>query len=250
MNAYLFGKLKRIAFRPLLLILIALLSGCATNTVYLYTYEIDQEEIDKIVASLKEKEFEVEVSDRPPPTLRLGSFIIYPRDSGDNGPLVKILDAIGEHGYHTNFFAQSRVRNHYYTKKTNIGLYLINPRANLLTAQQQLEIEFAFNLTDVIFSSINCMSLFSLKFEKDNTAIIRQTTPKSNDKWTFQWQQAEDTISITVDDKIINYTLEKDYKRSGNRSDLLLTFFSGNALALGISEPFACKYESTIHLVD
>ncbi|WP_027672640.1 hypothetical protein [Rheinheimera baltica] len=250
MNAYLFGKLKRITFRPLLLSLIALLSGCATNTVYLHTYEIEQEEIDKIVASLKEKEFEVEVSDRIPPILKFGNFIIYPRDPGDNEPLVKILDAIGEHGYNTNLIAQSRVRNHYYTKKTNIGLYLINPRVELLSAQQQLETEFAFNLTDVIFSSTNCISLFSLEFGKDNTAIIRQTTPKSNDKWTFQWQQAEDTITIIVDDKTINYTLEKDYKRSGNRSDLLLTFFPGNALALGISEPFACKYESTIHLVD
>ena len=250
MNAYLFGKLKRITFSPLQLILMTLLSGCSTNTVYLHTYEIEQEEIDNIVTSLREKEFEVEVSDRIPPTLRLGSFIVYSRDSDDNGPLVKILDAIGEHGYHVNFFTKNRVRNHYYTKKTNIGLYLINPRTNLLTAQQQLEIDFAFNLTDVVFSSTSCTSLFSLEFGQDNTTIIRQTTPKSNDKWTFQWKQAEDTISITVDDKTINYTLEKDYKRSGNRSDLRLTLSSGNALALGISEPFACKYESTIHLVD
>ena len=250
MNAHLFGKLKRVTFRPLLLILMALLSGCATNTVYLHTYEIEQEEIDNIVMSLKEKKFEVKVSDRLPPILMFGSFIVYSRDSGDNEPLVKILDVISEHGHHINFIAKNRVKNHYYTKKTNVGLYLINPRTNLLTAQQQLEIDFAFNLTDVVFSSTSCTSLYSLEFGKDFTAIIRQSTPKSNDRWAFKWQQAEDTISITVDNKTINYTLEKDYKRSGNRSDLLLTLSSGNALALGISEPFACKYESTIHLVD
>ncbi|EHR40475.1 hypothetical protein [Alishewanella jeotgali] len=250
MNVYLFGKLKLITFRPLLLILIALLSGCATNRVFLHTYEIEQEDIDKIVASLKEKKFDVEVSERMPPILTFGSFIIYPRDSGDNEPLVQILDTIGEHGYYTNLIAQNRVKNHYYTKKTNIGLYLINPRAQLLSAQQQLEMQFPVNLTEVTFSSTNCIRLFSLEFAKDHTAMIRQAIPKSNDKWTFQWQQTEDRIIISVDDKTINYTVEKNYKRSGNQSELHLTIFPGNALALGISEPLACKYESTIHLVD
>lgn len=250
MNVNLFKKFINITFRPLLLILIALLAGCAANTVYLHTYEIEQEVIDKIVMSLQEKKFEVEVSDRKPPMLILGSFIIYPRDSDDNEPLVKILDAIGEHGYHINLIAKNRVRNHYYTKKTNIGLYLINPLANLLSAQQQLGTDFVFNLTDVAFSSTSCASLFSLEFRQDNTAIIRQTTPESNDTWTLQWQQAEETISLTVDDKRINYILEKNYKRSGNRTDLLLTLSTGNALTLGITEPFACKYESQIHLID
>ena len=250
MNANVYAKLQCIIFRPLMLTLIALMSGCATNTIYLHTYDIEQEDIDKIVMSLKEQKFQVEVSDRNPPILILGSFIIYSRDSDDNGPLVKILDAIGEHGYHINLIAKNRVRNHYYTKKTNIGLYLINPLANLLSAQQQLGTDFVFNLTDVAFSSTSCASLFSLEFRKDNTAIIRQTTPKSNDTWTLQWQQAEETISLTVDDKRINYILEKNYKRSGNRTDLLLTLATGNALTLGITEPFACKYESQIHLID
>lgn len=249
MNANVCAKLQCITLW-LLLILITLMTGCATNTIYLHTYDIEHEDIEKIVTSLKEQNFEVEVSDRNPPILILGSFIIYSRDSDDNGPLVKILDAIGEHGYHINLIAKNRVRNHYYTKKTNIGLYLINPLANLLTAQQQLEIDFAFNLTDVVFSSSSCTSLFSLEFKKDNTAIIRQTSPKSEDMVTFQWLQAEDIVSITVDDKKINYILEKNYKRSGNRTELLLTLATGNELTLGISEPFACKYESQIHLVD
>jgi len=250
MNANLFKNLKSITLRLLLLTLTTLLTGCATNTIYLHTYDIEQEDIDKIVMSLKEQKFQVEVSDRNPPILILGSFIIYSRDSDDNGPLVKILDAIGEHGYHINLIAKNRVRNHYYTKKTNIGLYLINPLANLLTAQQQLEIDAAINLTDMVFSSVSCTSLFSLEFRKDNTAFIRQTTPNSNDMVTFQWLQAEDTISMNVDGKEINYILEKNYKRSGNRTDLLLTLATGNALTLGITEPFACKYESQIHLID
>jgi hypothetical protein len=249
MNANVCAKLQCITLW-LLLILITLMSGCATNTIYLHTYDIEQEDIEKIVTSLKEQNFEVEVSDRIPPMLILGSFIIYSRDSDDNGPLVKILDAIGEHGYHINLIAKNRVRNHYYTKKTNIGLYLINPLANLLTAQQQLEIDFAFNLTDVVFSSSSCTSLFSLEFKKDNTAIIRQTIPNSNDMETFQWLQAEDKISMNVDGKEINYLLEKNYTRSGNKTDLLLTLATGNALTLGINEPFACKYESLIHLID
>ena len=76
MNANLFKELKS-TILLLLLTLTTLLTGCATNTIYLHTYDIEQEDIDKIVMSLKEQKFQVEVSDRNPPILILGSFIIY-----------------------------------------------------------------------------------------------------------------------------------------------------------------------------
>lgn len=71
MNANLFKNLKSITLRLLLLTLTTLLTGCATNTIYLHTYDIEQEDIDKIVMSLKEQKFQVEVSDRNPPILIL-----------------------------------------------------------------------------------------------------------------------------------------------------------------------------------
>lgn len=250
MNFKLHGKLRLSMLRTFLVLTLMLLSGCATNTVFLHTYEIKKEEIDKIVKSLQEKEFEVVVSERIPPMLQLGSFVIYPRESGDNEPLVKIFDAIGEHGYYTYLIAKNRVKNHSYTKKTNIGLYLINPNIDWLNAQQQLDIGFAFNLTDVTFSSTNCMQVFSLDFEKGNTGVIRQTLPKSNDMRAVQWQQDEEQVAITYGDKTYDFAFEKDYIRSGNRNDLLLTLSPGNSVALGLTEPFSCKFVSRVPLVD
>ena len=102
---------------PVLLILILILTAWTTNTVFLHTCDIEKVEIEKIVNTLQKQAYKIEVSYGNVSVVNFGSFIIYPRDSGNNTPLVKILDAIGDHGYFTNLTAQNRMRNHLYTRK-------------------------------------------------------------------------------------------------------------------------------------
>lgn len=101
------------------------LSGCVTNKIFLHSYEVDEDELKKIVADLTLQDFEVILSDRPPPQMQLGTFIIYPRDSDDNAPLESILNVIGEYGYYTQLIAKNRVKNH---SHTNSNKYLLAQR--------------------------------------------------------------------------------------------------------------------------
>lgn len=86
-----------------------LLGGCSVNTVYLYTYNVEQEQKYKIIEELKSKEFEVAVMDDPPPLLELGSFIIYPKPPNDNDALEDILNVIQAEGFSTGLIAKNKV---------------------------------------------------------------------------------------------------------------------------------------------
>lgn len=226
------------------------LSGCATNKIFLHTYEIDEAEIEKIVDDLTRQDFEVIISDRAPPQMQLGSFIIYPRDSDDNAPLAKILNVIGEYGYYTQLIAKNRVKNHTYTKKNHIGLYLINPNIDWLEIKNQLDLGFSLSLSDVNFTSTGCHSAYVLRLENEENGTIRQTIPEVEQGLRINWQQLDEQLILTHQKTEYRYFLEKEYIRKGNHNELLLTLSPGNHIALNLHEPFACIFESRTSLVD
>lgn len=151
-------------------------------------------------------------------------------------------------------------------KKNHIGLYLINPNIDWLELQNELDASYAFSITDITFNSVNCKTLYVLTLAENHKATIRhlpsqfesEKEPKSNsevipgtgEKLTVQWQQNEDVVTLVHKQKEYRFVLEREYLRHGNRRDLLLTLSTGNKEALGLTEPFACKFESRTPLVD
>ncbi|MEO2266486.1 hypothetical protein V1358_03955 [Pseudoalteromonas sp. YIC-656] len=217
------------------------LTACAPTTVHLHSYNVPEANTKEIVMALKATGFDVLISEREPPLLAFGSFIIYPQDNGDNDDLVKILNIINEKGYPTGLIAKNRVRNHEYRDGHNIGLYLVKTNG-LMSMQEQLAADFAVDITEVEFTSTNCSELYRLTFGKDGNARVN--------KIPMLWSRNGDTLSISQQDNRQKFTYSNEYKRNGNARELVMQLVPYRNSELEHIEYLNCEYQSITPLIE
>ncbi|WP_138527244.1 MULTISPECIES: hypothetical protein [Pseudoalteromonas] len=217
------------------------LTACAPSTVHLHSYKVSEAKKNEIVMALRATGFKVLISERKPPLLALGSFIIYPKDNGDNDDLVKILNIINEKGYSTGLIAKNRVRNHEYWDSNNIGLYLVETDG-LMSMQEQLAAEFAVDISEVEFTSTNCSKLYRLTFDKGGNARVN--------KIPLLWSRNGDTLSISQQGNRQQFTYSNKYERNGVARELVMQLEPYENSELENIEYLNCKYQSRTPLIE
>ena len=239
-----------------LLTLICLLTACAPSRIHLHSYNIPEKERDIVAKELKESGLDVVLSERKPPLLNMGSFIIYPKADGDNDDLMKILKVINEHGYSTGLIARNRVKNHEYRDGSNIGLYLVNSDG-LLSLEDQLAAEFAVDITEVEFSSNNCPALYRLTLAKDGNGLIRQMTAlkELGQKPTSQplplsWTRDDNRLNLNSDLGEQAYTYAQQYQKNGVGKKLIMTLTPYLKPELDKVPQLKCTFVSSTPLIE
>ncbi|KZN49260.1 hypothetical protein N476_19625 [Pseudoalteromonas luteoviolacea H33] len=220
---------------------ILVLTGCAPSTVHLHSYKVPEAEKNEIVTALEATGLKVLISERKPPLVNMGSFIIYPKDDGDNDDLVKILNIINEKGYTTGLIAKNRVKNHEYRNSNNIGLYLVNSDG-LMSMREQLAAEFAVDITEVEFSSTNCTEAYKLSFDKDGSARINDIS--------LLWSKNEDTVVLSHQNQSQKFTYSNKYERNGATRELVMQLVPYRNNTLDSIKYFNCKYQSRTPLIE
>lgn len=209
------------------------LCACSQTQVHVFTHQLDDEKRDRLVKQLEQARLEVIISDKKPPALNLGNFILYKLGQGAESTLEKLLAIMNESDFPISFVGHNKLGNHEFTDG-NIGLYLVP-----FSPAPQNERPLLLNLSDVTFRAEDCEA--RIEFPLNQSAVLtgKHITPQEQSAYLWS-MDSDERVSLRQGRRVYQYKFLSYYARMEDRDIQMLELVPLGNYPL----PFGCHFSS------